>query len=164
VDPDRARAIDARNIRRVVRALEIFHSTGELPSRARRRQQPPFSALMIGLQRPRAELYARIDRRIDAMLDSGWLEEVARLLESGLASDAPAFSAIGYRPLAEVVRGEQSLQEARAQIRRASRQFVRRQANWFKADDPGIHWFEARDGVESAIQDLIRATGQLSNE
>ncbi len=84
VDPDRARAIDARNVRRVVRALEIYHTTGELPSRARRREPPPFDVVQLGLCLPRSELYARIDARIESMLASGWLAEVEWLVHSGL--------------------------------------------------------------------------------
>jgi tRNA dimethylallyltransferase len=157
VDPARARAIDARNVRRVVRALEIYLTTGVPPSRARLKQTPPFDALRVGLTRPRRELYERIDRRLEMMLDEGWLDEVERLLSSGLEPDAPSMSAIGYRQLARVVQGASTLDEARRHIRRASRQFVRRQTNWFKPDDPSIVWFAMQDGVVEAVESHIRA-------
>jgi tRNA dimethylallyltransferase len=156
VDPDRAQAIDPRNVRRVVRALEIYHTTGVRPSQARHKQPPPFDSFRAGLIRPRVELYARIDRRMDEMLQAGWLREVEALLERGLDPEAPSMSAIGYRQLARVVRGEQPLEDAVRQIRRATRQFVRRQANWFKADDPSIAWFTMEDGVVDAIEARLR--------
>jgi len=156
VDPERARAIDSRNIRRVVRALEIYHSTGTRPSEARHKVPPPFDIFRVGLHRPRRELYERIDRRLDAMLAKGWLDEVAGLLERGIDPEVPAMSAIGYRQLADVVRGEVSLEKAKQQIRSASRQFVRRQANWFKADDPNIVWFDMAPGVVESIEARLR--------
>jgi tRNA dimethylallyltransferase len=156
VDPERARAIDSRNIRRVVRALEIYHSTGTRPSEARHKVPPPFDIFRAGLHRPRSELYERIDRRLEAMLAGGWLDEVARLLERGIDPEAPAMSAIGYRQLAGVVRGDLTLEEAKQQIRSASRQFVRRQGNWFKPDDPQIIWFEMRPDVTDAIEARLR--------
>ncbi len=156
VDPARAAEIDPRNVRRVVRALEIYALTGVPPSRLRRRQPPPLDPLWVGLTLPRPELYARIDERIERMLKARWLEEVRRLLARGLTPDSPAMSAIGYRQLARHLQGEISLEEAVREIRRATRQFVRRQANWFKADDPRIHWFEARPAVEDQIEALLR--------
>jgi tRNA dimethylallyltransferase len=163
VDPDRARAIDPRNVRRVVRALEIFHTTGTPPSQARHKAPPPFETLRIGLTRPRPELYDRIDRRLDAMLEAGWLEEISRLLDSGVDPGAPSMSAIGYRQLAGVVQAERSLEEAKQAIRRASRQFVRRQANWFKPDDPRIVWFDVQDDTAEAIENHIsRWLGQTN--
>ncbi len=156
VDPEMAKCIDARNVRRVIRALEIFESTGKLPSTLRRKQPPPFRILRIGLTLPRGELYARIDVRIDRMLKDGLVEEVQDLLEQGVPPDVPAMSAIGYRQIVEYLQGEITLEEAVQLIRRASRVFVRRQSNWFKADDPQIHWFESRPDVESAILDFVR--------
>jgi tRNA dimethylallyltransferase len=91
------------------------------------------------------------------MLEAGFMDEVRGLLSQGLPSDLPAMSAIGYRQIAAHLRGEIGLEEAVRQIRRATRQFVRRQANWFKKDDPKIHWFEVGDGVEEEIVGVIRA-------
>jgi tRNA dimethylallyltransferase len=157
VDPIAATRIDHRNVRRVVRALEIFFITG-IPSSEQREVQPlAYRVVRIGLSLPRNKLYARIDNRIDAMLEAGFVDEVRGLLSRGLPSDLPAMSAIGYRQIAAHLRGEIGLEEAVRQIRRATRQFVRRQANWFKKDDPKIHWFEVGDGVEEEIVGVIRA-------
>jgi tRNA dimethylallyltransferase len=91
--------------------------------------------------RPREELYERIDRRIDAMIEAGFEDEVRRLLSQGYAPELPSLSAIGYREMIAYVQGEITLEEAVRLIRRATRTYVRRQANWFKPDDPDISWF-----------------------
>lgn len=156
VDPDTASRIDHRNVRRVVRALEIYHVTGFPPSQQRKVQPPPFRILRVGLSLPRAELYARIDARIDAMLETGLVKEVEWLLARGLPPDLPAMTAIGYHQIADYLQRVISLDEAVRRMRRATRQFVRGQSNWFKADDPHIHWFEASQGVEVSIEELVR--------
>jgi tRNA dimethylallyltransferase len=156
VDPLSAVKIDYRNVRRVVRALEIYHITGIPFSQQRTNQPPPYRVLRIGLTLPRVELYARIDARIDAMLDSGLIAEVEDLLEQGYDPDLPAMTAIGYRQITEYLRGSTSLEEAVRQICRATRQFVRRQSNWFKEDDPRIHWFDVRGDAIDKVESLIR--------
>jgi tRNA dimethylallyltransferase len=155
VDPDRAAAIDARNIRRVIRALEIYQLTGVPPSKLRVKQPPPYDILQIGLSLDRDQLYQRIDSRIESMLAAGWLDEIRGILAAGVPVSTPALSAIGYRQLVDHLQGNSSLDEAVNEIKRLSRQFVRRQANWFKQDDPDIHWFEAYEGVAGDIQPVI---------
>ncbi len=157
VDPQAARRIDPHNVRRVIRALEIHQLTGKPPSKLRSKIPPRWAALKVGLSLPRAELYQRIDERIEQMLQRGWLEEVQRLLQEGYSADLPSFSAIGYRQLAQVVAGERELEDALAEIRRLSRQFVRRQHNWFRTRMQGVHWFEARPGVEREVYALVKA-------
>ncbi len=155
IDPKSAERIDARNVRRVIRALEIHHVTGLPPSRVRIKTPPDFDVLKIGLTLPRDQLYARIDARIEEMMDAGWLAEVETLLSLGIPKEAPSMSAIGYAQLAEFLRGEVELDEALAETRRLTRQFVRRQANWFKIDDASIHWFINDEGVEEEIEACI---------
>jgi tRNA dimethylallyltransferase len=158
LDPHAAQAIDARNLRRNVRALEVILTSGKPFSEQRAQRSPPYRTLTIGLLRPRAELYQRVDERIEAMFTSGLLEEVQTLLEKGYSSDLPTLSAIGYREAAAVLRGEMSEAEAKASMRRLTRAFVRRQANWFKADDPSITWIEVGDrGVTEWVQAIIQA-------
>ncbi len=158
LDPASAASIDPRNLRRTVRALEVILSTGRRFSDQRGQGESPYHTLMIGLTRPRPELYTRIDARIEAMFSTGLLEEVQGFLDQGLSPALPGLSAIGYRECAQVLQGQMTLDEAKTQMRRLTRVFVRRQANWFKADDPNIHWFEAGNEPLDEIVALIRQT------
>ncbi len=166
LDPQAAQGIDPRNVRRTIRALEVILSTGQRFSAQRRRGQPRYAVLQVGLQRPRPELYARIDARIQAMLEAGLVAEVRGLLERGYSPDLPTLSAIGYREIIAHLQGKITLDEAVAQIKRHTRAFVRRQANWFKAGggQPGstpIHWLQAGpqalEAAEALIRDWLRA-------
>jgi tRNA dimethylallyltransferase len=161
LDPDAAAKIDPRNLRRTVRALEVVLSTGRLFSRQAGKSESAYELLTVGLNRPRAELYQRIDQRIDLMFQSGFLEEVARLYEKGYGPELPSMSAIGYREAGAVLRGEMSVEEAKIQMRRLTRMYVRRQANWFKPDDPQIRWFEA--GQVSLEEIQVWVVGQLAS-
>ncbi len=143
LDPVAAEIIDPRNLRRTIRALEVILSTGKRFSEQRGRSESPYRLLTIGLNRPRPELYARLDARIQAMFANGLLDEVQRLLDRGYSPDLPSLSAIGYRECVMVLQGKLTQEQARQAIQRATRVFVRRQANWFKQDDPTIHWFDA---------------------
>lgn len=145
LDPDAAEKIDARNTRRTIRALEVILRTGRRFSAQRGQAESPYELITIGLSRPRPELYARIDARIEAMFDAGLLQEVRGLLEKGYSPDLPAMSAIGYRECVRVIRGGWSIEQAKVEMRRATRVYVRRQANWFKESDPRIRWFSAGD-------------------
>jgi len=156
LDPEAAKNMDSRNLRRTVRALEVILTTGRKFSEQRRRGEALYDLMSIGLIRPRAELYARIDARIEAMFKAGLLDEVKTLLAKGYSPGLPTMSAIGYRESINVVEGVWSLEEAKVAIRRANRAFVRRQANWFKESDPNIKWFTAQTGVENEIEAYIR--------
>ncbi len=145
VDAQAAAAIDYRNVRRVVRALEVTLESGIPFSEQRRSEPPPYEVFQLGLNMPRADLYARIDHRVDEMLETGLLEEIETLLARGIDWNLPAMSALGYKQLGHYIRGECALDEAVQQIKRETRRFVRRQANWFQADDPAIHWFNPPD-------------------
>lgn len=156
VDPVAAKRIHENNLRRVIRALEIYHTTGIPSSELRKKEPPAFRSLRVGLTLPREILYERIDTRIDEMIQAGFQAEVERLLEQGYAPELPSMSAIGYEQMARVISQEISLEDAVIEMRRLTRQFVRRQANWFKPDDPQIHWFDMRqEDVQDSIRDLI---------
>jgi len=142
IDPLAAEKIDPRNQRRTVRALEVVLTTGRLFSEQRGSGPSPYRLLTLGLIRPRAELYARIDRRIDALLAAGLVDEVRRRLDQGYTAELPSMSAIGYHEIVAFLQGKITLEEAVAEIRRDTRVYVRRQANWFKLSDPEIHWFD----------------------
>jgi tRNA dimethylallyltransferase len=156
-DPSAAEKIDPRNVRRTIRALEVILTTGKLFSKQRGRGESPYNLVSIGLKRPRVELYRRVDERIEAMFAAGFVDEVKRLLENGYSPELPTMSAIGYRECVRVLQGQMSVEQAKVEMRRATRSFVRRQANWFKEDDPNIHWFEAgQENVVGVIEDFIR--------
>ncbi len=151
VDPESAASIDPRNLRRVIRALEIHQITGRPASLQRGRTDVGFQAIRIGLQLPRPELYARIDSRIEGMIQQGLVDEVRGLLAAGFGRDLPSMSAIGYREIAAHLAGEISLEEAVALLRRATRSLVRRQANWFRTGDPTTAWFTPEPGYVAEV-------------
>jgi len=157
IDPEAAENIDPRNLRRTVRALEVIFTTGQRFSAQRIKGDAPYQTLRLGLTRPRPELFARVDARIEAMLAAGWVAEVERLLEKGYQPELPTMSAIGYAEIIAYLQGEMTLDEAVAQIRRRTRVFVRRQANWFKRDDPRILWFEMGPDTITAMEAAIRS-------
>ncbi|PWH13604.1 MAG: tRNA (adenosine(37)-N6)-dimethylallyltransferase MiaA [Anaerolineae bacterium] len=156
LDPIAADSIDPRNLRRTIRALEVILTTGYPFSAQKRSSGSPYHLITLGLKRPREELYRRIDERIEAMFANGLLEEVQRLLQRGYSPDLPSMSAIGYREAAAVLRGEMSLEAAKTQMKRLTRIFVRRQANWFKETDPAIHWLDARQIDLEELERYIR--------
>ena len=163
LDPQAAAGIDPSNLRRTVRALEVILSSGRRFSEQRQSGPSPYRYLLLGLTRPRPELYERVDARIQMMIAAGLVEEVKGLLERGYPADMPTISAIGYREIVAYLQGRISLEEAVRQMQRATRIFVRRQANWFKPDDPEIHWFrvgeDTLERMESAIREFM---GELS--
>jgi tRNA dimethylallyltransferase len=163
LDPQAAGSIDHRNYRRTIRALEVIFHTGYLFSAQRGRSTSPYNTLQIGLIRPRQELYERVDARILQMFELGLVEEVKSLLEKGFTPELPTLSAIGYREVIAYLRGEMTKEQAVAEIKRSTRIFVRRQANWFKPDDPSIHWFRLGPNTVEEIERLIRDWLQKSD-
>jgi len=160
LDPVAAEKIDPRNYRRTIRALEVILTTGKKFSEQRGQGESPYHLITVGLTRPRPELYERVDQRIDAMFANGFLEEVKTLLAKGYSTSLPTMSAIGYRECIRVIHGELNEEQAKAEIRRATRIFVRRQANWFKESDPNIKWFRVEAGVINGIQSYIQQAAE----
>jgi tRNA dimethylallyltransferase len=156
LDPVSAEKIDARNLRRSVRALEVIFTSGQPFSVQRGTSDSPYHLISIGLKRPRPELYARIDERIELMFENGLLDEVHRLLEQGYSPELPGMSAIGYHEAVAVVQGEMCLEEAKMLMKRITRVFVRRQANWFKEDDAQIRWFDMQPNPLEAVVEHIK--------
>jgi tRNA dimethylallyltransferase len=156
LDAESAEKIDARNYRRTIRALEVIMTTGRKFSEQRGQGESAYHLITVGLIRPRVELYERVDKRIDMMFENGFLDEVKQLLSKGYSPSLPTMSAIGYRECIRVVNGELNEEQAKAEIRRATRVFVRRQANWFKESDPTIQWFRVEDRTIGEIQAYIR--------
>ena len=164
LDPVAAEGIDARNVRRVVRALEVCYRLGKPISSLQNASPPPYRVLRIGLTMPRALLYQRIDARVERMLAAGLVEEVRSLVERGFGHELPAMSGLGYRQIGMYLRGEVSLEDAVALITRHTRRFVRQQANWFRADDPRIVWFDASQRAFEAVLAHIRSFLEMDNQ
>jgi tRNA dimethylallyltransferase len=164
LDPDAAKKIDYRNVRRTIRALEVIFGTGRRFSEQREKDVSPFTCLVVGLNLPREELYRRIDARIDLMIDDNLIEEVKQLLSCGYGADLPTMSAIGYAEIAAYIHGNISLEEAILLMRRRTRKYIRRQAAWFRKDDPSIHWFDAnRSDTLGEILELIRTPSRWAS-
>ncbi len=155
LDEIAAEKIDPRNYRRTIRALEVIMTTGKKFSEQRGQSDSPYHLVTIGLTRPREELYQRVDARIEMMFANGFVDEVKDLLAKGYPPSLPTMSAIGYRECIGVIKCELTEEQAKVQIRRATRVYVRRQANWFKESDPDIHWFKVEDGVVDEIEKNI---------
>jgi tRNA dimethylallyltransferase len=170
LDPEAAARIDPRNVRRIIRAFEVARSdlgpdmtpanTGAGAGSGRRKAaQPPYDTLVIGLTMPRAELYRRVDGRIDQMLARGWVDEVRRLLAAGVRRDSPCMEGIGYGAMAAAIAGEISIEEAVRRARHDTRRLVRHQYGWFRLADPRIRWLdtaEASSPVAARAVELVR--------
>lgn len=151
VDPESAAAIHENNRKRVLRALEIYESTGLTKTETDRRSRElisPYDATVIGLRFcDRALLYRRIDARVDRMIEDGLIEETKRLLADGVfEKNATAAQAIGYKELFAYLRGEEPLSDAVERIKQATRRYAKRQETWFGAKEY-VHWIDLdRDG------------------
>jgi tRNA dimethylallyltransferase len=136
----------------------ILH-TGEKFSLQRNRKPIDFQYKIAGLMLPRGTLYQRIDERIMKMVSSGFIKEVESLLTAGYTLTDPPLSAIGYPEIVNYLKGEWELEESIGEIRKRTRQFVRRQANWFKPTDARITWFDVsidqRDKIIQFFQDPV---------
>ena len=155
VDPLAAQKIDPRNVRRIIRALEVYQSSHLSFSQLKRKKAPPFTALVIGLTTDRKELYRRVDARVDEMVKRGLIDETKKLLDMGYGFHLPSMSGIGYRQIGMYLRGELTLAEAVPQIKFETHRFIRHQYAWFKLNDKRIHWFDAQKEVEPEIKSLI---------
>ena len=159
LDDEAARFIDASNVRRTIRALEVILSTGVKFSSLRIKEGPAHNYWIIGLTMERRELYERVDARIESMFKRGFVEEVRRLLELGYGPAFPSMSGIGYREVIRYLNDEIDLETAKGLMRRGTRQFIRRQTNWFKPADPDIHWFSMDPyPLATILEDLNRNT------
>jgi tRNA dimethylallyltransferase len=155
LDPVAAERIDARNVRRVVRALEVCYRMGQPISSLQRASPPPFRVLRVGLHKPRELLYQRIDERVDRMMSAGLVDEVQALARRGYGWKLPAMSGLGYRQIGMFLQGESSLDEAVAAIKWRTHRFVRQQATWFRESDPTIVWFDASVSVAGPVLERV---------
>lgn len=140
VDAEAAATIDFRNVRRVVRALEVYMTTGMPISILQRKRPPPYRLYQIGLTLEREALYAQADTRVDQMVRDGFVDEVQGLLDKGYSPRLPSMSGLGYREIATNLLRGIPLPETIAAIKHATHDFIRRQYTWFKGHDNGILW------------------------
>jgi len=155
IDPAAAQKIDPRNVRRVIRALEVYEQTSTPFSRLQRKQAPPFASLIIGLTCDRAELYRRIDERVDRIMAQGLVREVEKLVKMGYDFTLSAMSTIGYKQIGMHLRGELSLEEAVQQVKYETHSFVRHQYAWFRLKDDRIKWFNILYPFEAEVESLV---------
>ncbi len=155
-DPDAAAKIDRRNVRRVIRALEVHAGTGQAFSRLGHKTPPAFTTFIIGLTAERSELYRIVDRRVDDMIERGLIREVENLLKMGYDSNLPSMSGIGYRQVVQYLKGELTLEAAGQKIKSETHRFIRHQYAWFRLTDEKIRWFDI------ALQPDLEIEGTLN--
>ncbi len=155
LDPTAAANIDYRNVRRVVRALEVCIVTGEPISELQRKQAPDYDMKHIGLTMERETLYEQADRRVDLMMQEGFLNEVEGLLAAGYSRKLPSMSGLGYAELTAHVLDNLTLEEAIIRTKHSTHDFIRRQYTWFRGHDPGILWHNITNNNVEIIFDIV---------
>jgi len=150
IDSMAAVKINPGNIRRIIRALEIYHTTGQHPSQLQRKEAPSFPILIIGLTQERNELYRRIDRRVDKMIQKGLVEEVKQLFKRGYNPSLPSMSGIGYKQIGQFLQSKMTLPLAIDKIKYETHRLARHQYAWFRLSDNRIHWFDTSEAKAKA--------------
>lgn len=156
VNKKAAQRIDKRNLRRVIRAIEVSkHRVGD---NAPQKSNPGFTTLIIGLKTDRAKLYKRIDDRVDQMIDAGWVDEVHNLRALGYERGLTSMSGVGYSELASHIEGEICLNQAISKIKTRTHKYARQQHAWFKDQDSRIAWVDSdlpTDGAATILQEWL---------
>lgn len=165
VDPASAEAIHAHNVKRMIRALEFYHLTGEKISEHNEREaerQSPYRYCYFVLSDDREKLYQRIEERVDQMLEEGLVEEVRRLMEQGCRRDMVSMQGLGYKEILDYLAGEITLEEAVRRIKQGTRHFAKRQLTWFRREKDVI-WLNKPDyGYDE--QEILAAIGRHLHE
>ena len=165
LDPAAGERIAPRDIPKMIRAIEVRLLSGTPISALHRAGQTGlegYRAIKIGLMPPREALYARIARRLEVMVDAGWIEEVRRLLASGVAADAKPFDFIGYREWREYLSGELTREQAIERIQQSTRRYAKRQITWFRRET-GVRWVEGfGDDADVAAKSLAIAQAAMA--
>lgn len=164
LDSEAAGKIAPADEQKLIRAVEVCVLARRPVSEVHRTGRTPLAGwrvLKIGLMPPREALFERIHARTDAMLEHGWMEEVRRLMASGLVENARPFDFIGYRELREVLRGEKNIPEARAAIQQTTRRYAKRQITWFRKE-PGVHWLSGFGDEPQVQEDVLKRLRQES--
>ena len=151
VDEVSANKLHPNDLRRVIRAIEVYELTGTPLSQTRQEENSEFSVLPLAIRMERETLYQRIEKRVDTMLDMGLVDEVQRLLQEGVSPEAQSMQGIGYKELVPVLGGLVPLQKARDQIILNTKHYAKRQETWFKGES-ATKWLEGGQLLPSAIQ------------
>jgi tRNA dimethylallyltransferase len=144
IDPITAKKLHPNDLRRIIRAIEVFELTGQPLSEQKQKNSSPFEVLWIGLTMPRDQLYDQINHRVDQMLHMGLESEVRQLLATKQFEHHTASQAIGYKEMIQYIKGYISFETAVNDIKRSSRRYAKRQLSWFRRI-PEIHWFDKTD-------------------
>lgn len=155
-DPEAAARIHPNNVKKVIRALEAAESGEKIPSFENSfRKTKDYDYVLIGLQRDRAELYDRINRRVDIMLRAGLEQEIRDLMAMGLSAEDISMKGIGYKEMIDHMNGLYTLEEAAELIKRNSRRYAKRQMTWFRRY-PDIRWFDLAEDGEDQLPAILR--------
>lgn len=155
LDPEAAERIDSRNLRRVVRALEVRLSSESHATPTTHTVPMIKDARIIGLRLNRQLLYGRVDTRVEKMIQSGWINETESLLDKGYSPNLPSMSGIGYRELVQYLEGDLSLEEAVQRTKYRTHRLVRNQCSWFRESDTRIHWLEANHDYDALYKSVL---------
>ncbi|MBO7252007.1 MAG: tRNA (adenosine(37)-N6)-dimethylallyltransferase MiaA [Oscillospiraceae bacterium] len=166
VDPESADRL--KDLRRIVRALEVYYETGITITEHNRRTQaipPRYNPLWLGLDfESRADLYSRIDLRVDIMLQQGLMDEIRQLLASGIPEKCTAMQAIGYKEFVAALNGQMTVPQAAEEVKKASRHYAKRQLTWFRRNK-NIHWLvrSSRTTAEEILQQARQVLTDFDN-
>ena len=152
IDPEAAARLHLSDRKRIIRALEVYLETGQTITEHNRKTQqipPKYTPLWLGLDfADRAELYRRIDRRVDMMLEMGLISEIQNLLASGIPPRCTAMQAIGYKEFVAALHGEETIAQAAEEVKKSSRHYAKRQLTWFRRN-PKLHWLKRQTGEKN---------------
>jgi len=157
IDKEAAEKIHQNDLRRIIRALEVYHSTGKTISYHNKlsRQNPSkYDFVMIGLNMDRADLYKRIDLRVDEMIANGLVDEVKNLIEKGTSFEHTSMQGLGYKEIMEYIERETTLEQAVEIIKTNSRRYAKRQITWFRREQR-IQWFDMNENLENIIKKIL---------
>ena len=160
VDPDLANKLHPNDLRRVIRGIEVYRQTGQRSSYFHdlaKMQPERYNTIKIGLERPREELYQRINLRVDLMIERGLVEEVKKLLSKGYSPNLVSMQGLGYKEIVGYLRGDYDLTRAIYLLKRNTRHFAKRQLTWFKRDNKTV-WFNV---ANLSIQQMLESVKQL---
>ena len=158
-DPESAKRLHPSDKKRIIRAMEVYLETGQTITEHNKRTQalpPKYTPIWFALEdADRAQLYSRIDRRVEAMLEAGLIREIRGLLDMGIPEKCTAMQAIGYKEFVDALKGLCSIEDAAALVQQSSRRYAKRQLTWFRKN-PNIHWLRRASG-ETTEEILLRA-------